>query len=884
MIKSLANNCEIAFIPTSEVSAKYSLEFLVEIEDAIVNYDSRVALVVVRLPTKFLPGGSRCWIFKVDLFDMSFQMLDLTIKEGDILEVKDFHLIIKKPTGKIADLYYFDQGGSLTLIERIPITKTETGDLQTIFDAFIYVFNTKYYMGYKDKVLVIEEKENKLRFCSLTTKCKAIGIYTEEDLQVFDINSNMMRKFQVRGICRAALDNKGEICFVIVYDKSTGYCLQKITLYQDCSFDAQNTEPLGSHRYDKMYLELDPDCTCVLVYSHLHDSDTNFIKVYSSRNRDLLYTIDKSISHFQFSTWFDRILFDADKVSAISKNASFIMSYHFDVEKDYRKKRQKLFRLGIFSHLNSLDNSEQGAANTRASMDQFINSAEPVRLAKDKGLFLILANLRSPELLLIYIQRCTLKRLAHYGLLIEWMFSNFNQGKVVRRLVHQNFNDAFSSSIYLQDNLDFQIFDRLIKYRYTPKLLREPEGRSIFLRLLRVPLIYHNLDKLQPVTVDIGDDDLDEDYDTAHYLFLGDSEVVRSKILRQDIKNLKKKLRNFKGNNLKPYQLFISSVPFQLAIGNKHCTELFKLLDQCPGEELNELLRPLIYLQWRKIYPFAFVYMVIFWIFSILSYIFFGFHFKNRGLGISIIVMSSFLFIYEFLGFRAHRRKYIRSPWNIVDLIAMVGSIVLVPLMWTQEVETQGWAVGRSIILTIIWIRALTWLRVFRAVRHLITMVLRVFYDMIAYLTILVSSVFCLAFIWRLSFYFPPDGDVDVYFRETHDQVPTFFSSVQTVTMIILGNMPSQEADGRQFSVIKFLVTIAFGIILALALTNLLIAIIGQTYSDIEATKKIHDLREVIGLIIDFNGTAEGFFNCKMFQKREFVLSIHKAEDSVSQV
>jgi hypothetical protein len=82
-------------------------------------------------------------------------------------------------------------------------------------------------------------------------------------------------------------------------------------------------------------------------------------------------------------------------------------------------------------------------------------------------------------------------------------------------------------------------------------------------------------------------------------------------------------------------------------------------------------------------------------------------------------------------------KKYLNSPWNIVDLLALFGSIILVPMMWTFDVETQGWAVGRCVILSIVWMRAFTWLKVFRAVRYLITMVLRVFNDMIAFLTVL---------------------------------------------------------------------------------------------------------------------------------------------------
>lgn len=215
----------------------------------------------------------------------------------------------------------------------------------------------------------------------------------------------------------------------------------------------------------------------------------------------------------------------------------------------------------------------------------------------------------------------------------------------------------------------------------------------------------------------------------------------------------------------------------------------------------------------------------------------------------------------------------------MVDSLSLVRCIVLVPLMWSLNVHTWRWAVGRAVVLAVVWLRAITWLRVFRKIRYLITMVLQVFYDMLAYLAVLSMAVFGLAYIWRLSTYLSHKEEEEIGEGEPYGKLPTFYSSLHTVTMIIFGSMVAPEEGQTEFSMAQFVVAILFGIALSLAMLNLLIAIISQTYSVVEENRNLHDLREVISLIIDFNGSVTGLFNCSFCQRRQYVLSIRKTKE-----
>lgn len=835
------------------------------------------ALLIYQKEGNGFPDGNKYWFFGVDIEQNNFYKIDLKTPSYSQLKVNQSHIILDR-NGTV-EIYYFDEEGRLQEVDSLTVPIEGEHGLQQARDAWLYKMRGKAVVGFKGKVLDSGEHLKDAALCRQPCDSQVMAVYTKNDILVYDITdlgkndaAATVKKFDISGVKSACIDSTGVLCYALVFDRTV--FVNRVALYHDQqAVFSKKVLDLGIQSFNSLSIEFNHECSCVMVK---YDSgNTKEIKVISTKHDDLLYTIDDEVKNFPHEARQLRAIFNYQQFFMLAEQGQSILRVDYLWKSMNRRERIGNFRLSLFYYyLAESEGSKEDKDRALANIDNFFSSNEPMSLVRERAIFVILANMKKLEPFQLFLNHCSLRKLVLHGNLLEWLFSNIKQGRWLRNFVLEKFDEAFYAIDGDVDGVDPDLFDNLVMYRYTPKLLKEPAGRGIFLRLMRAPVFRSENGEREPYLVDLNANQLDDDYDTSLLLNLGNTGLLQERAFSKEIKRLNNRLKRMKGNNIVAYQLYISSTPLQLSLGNPVCIELFRLLDQCPSEEVLEYLRPVVYLQWSNLYWLAFGYMLLWWTYAALCYAFYGFMVKSYGLGIAIIAMSVFFLAYEVLSLKSHGKRFLSSAWNSVDLIAIIACIVTVPMMWRFNVETQGWAVGRSIVLIVVWIRGLTLLKVIRSIRYLMTMVLRVFNDMIAYLVILTLSVIGLAFVWRLSSYFPPEGDIDFKNPETYLLIPSFFSSVQGVTNFIMGNSPESEADGREFSVMRYLVAVALGIIMALALTNLLIAIINQTYADIEETKKTQDLQEVIDLIVDFNGSVANLFNCKWFERRQYVVSI----------
>jgi hypothetical protein len=832
----------------------------------------------------------------INLQDQSFYRFDLKVSLGAKMQAMNSHLAISNTS--LTQIYYFDLYGRLLLASEFDIKITDQWVLQTINEVWIYKNDKEGKVGFKNHILNEGQVFKDAKICKQPFTQNKFAVYYEnmvmfndyddflKNLQqsngnhtkLMEMKYNWINRHLFNGLLNSCLDSTGSLLYTVQLEQS--YVLYKNTI----SGSNRTTKKIydlgiGSHSFNNLSISFTTDCQYVVIkyFSDLK----SFIKVFGVKNNDLLYSAEEQPKYAD-SLSILRVSYNFNTFSMISKIENQIFFFKDHQTPINKSNKMVVFRFLLFNYLYANQKSDEEKEGLCLNIKKFFCSVNPVVLSKERGIFLILANMNTPELLELFINHCTLRNLLVYGHLLEWLFANERHGRWLRGHLLANFDSVLQVDSSEVDLLAPDLFDKLVMYRFTPQLLKEPNARTLFFRLLRVPLVASNTRKQLALRAD--DSEIDLDYDTGCFTPKGSFGDQTDELVKLGIQELRNKLQEIKGNNLAPYQIFVSATPVELTIGSKVSVQLFQLLSECPSEELNGLLRPFIYLYWKSLFNIASAYMMVYWLFASICYAFYGFQFKSYGLGVTIISMSFLFLAYETLAMRSLGKKYFRSVWNIIDILSHVGCLVTVPLLWTQDVETRGWAVGRCVVLVLVWTRAIVWLKVFRAVRHLITMVLQVFADIRAFLTVLAAAIFGLAFVWRLSFYFGPDEDPDIANRETVELVPTFFSSLQTVTFIILGNLPGSESDGREFSIVKFLVVVAFGIILALVLTNFLIAIIGTTYSNVQEKKQEHDLSEVISLIVDFNATAASLNRCCWFSNRKYVLSLHKQEEETPDV
>ena len=71
-------------------------------------------------------------------------------------------------------------------------------------------------------------------------------------------------------------------------------------------------------------------------------------------------------------------------------------------------------------------------------------------------------------------------------------------------------------------------------------------------------------------------------------------------------------------------------------------------------------------------------------------------------------------------------------------------------------------------------------------------------------------------------------------------EIPNFYESLYKTIMLVYGNSPDAEANGEKYIYGMFVAINMMKIMLSLTLLNLLIAVVSQTYTEVEESKSVH--------------------------------------------
>ena len=395
---------------------------------------------------------------------------------------------------------------------------------------------------------------------------------------------------------------------------------------------------------------------------------------------------------------------------------------------------------------------------------------------------------------------------------------------------------------YIDNNQHVKIDDTIVKKIIMMKkdrLLRDNMGRKMLTLLL---FSIHG----SPVSIELNDEM------SSMAKFYHDGDVFRNNLSMNDMVVAVRKSRLEKKNveHLTTHQTMVSLIKIDISAGSQYSRSLFLTFNNVSDDEMKNQYKSVIYYKWDTIFIYTLMYSIIYWTMGIFSYVYYSDYLKDTMLGVSILVFNGILGIMEMRCFVVDVYQWVSSVWNWIDLFILVYSSSAVCLFLTvvEAQDSIGATWVRMSIMMMVGMRSITWLRIFRPTRYLIKMVLQVSIDIVPFLIILLSVMFIFAFMWRMS---PRLGYID---EDSLDHVQlTFYESIYDTTNIIFGNTPQEDSNGNRFTPIRFLVIIIGNVALALALLNFLIAIISGTYQKINDDRDLHDVKELLSMIVEFD-------------------------------
>ena len=215
----------------------------------------------------------------------------------------------------------------------------------------------------------------------------------------------------------------------------------------------------------------------------------------------------------------------------------------------------------------------------------------------------------------------------------------------------------------------------------------------------------------------------------------------------------------------------------------------------------------------------------------------------------SILISFSLYFLhneYWQLKYCSSTWIYFTSIWNYIDLIpiVMVFAAIFISFLSSlnkQQEYLQCERYVNAVASFFIWFKLLYFFRIFRVYGHLIKTIIQVLIDMKVFVVILLMSL--LAFSGTFFILAQNNEGDDIYAK-------SYIQSLMQTFQLMLGDFDTDKFGKVGFPIVYFVFTIA-AVFLIVIMLNILIAIISDTFENVQSQQKRMMYKEFAQLILE---------------------------------
>ncbi|OMJ80809.1 hypothetical protein SteCoe_18864 [Stentor coeruleus] len=321
-----------------------------------------------------------------------------------------------------------------------------------------------------------------------------------------------------------------------------------------------------------------------------------------------------------------------------------------------------------------------------------------------------------------------------------------------------------------------------------------------------------------------------------------------------------------------PLAFWQSALRLDIVLGSRDSIIFLESLTECPNTNIfrTSFIREIILYKWKYLkwilLPQAityFLYMICLSTYSII------FENNNEPLLIAIFVLNIILALYEVFQMILTKSSYIKDPWNYVDFTRMSLCFIYIGMHWSdyQKVIAEKVLVG---LIFVTMVRGISYFRLFDNTRYMINLLSETIKDMKSFLILLTYSTYSFALI-----YFIMINNILKYSADADpSKIKSFSEYIAQSYLLSLGNFDTEGYEAFEWVIFFFA-----SVINPLIMLNLLIAIMGDTYSRVAEEQEIADMQELTEMVIE----GEYLLFCKRKHGYKSYMQICKEEELTAQ-
>lgn len=295
------------------------------------------------------------------------------------------------------------------------------------------------------------------------------------------------------------------------------------------------------------------------------------------------------------------------------------------------------------------------------------------------------------------------------------------------------------------------------------------------------------------------------------------------------------KQQDFSWNNdntheSKPVHVWFSSVALISVPGSSKSVQFLTSLIESPNEFIftTKFVKDLLTEKWIYIRKFMYFQAFLYALFMIVLSIYLIKNEAKKFVG-TMIILSSFLTVYEIVQFAVSPKEYFKDIWNYVDTARATLAYIYAICLWLNVNEELHYNILVSLVV-VSWLKGISYFRIYKNTRYMVNLISEVIKDMGSFLILLLYSTVAFGFIFLV---------LDKNELKLFNYLMTSF------------RLDTGDFDAARFSYIEWSIFFLASVINPIIMLNLLISIIGDTFDRVKEESEIADYKELTGIILE---------------------------------
>jgi hypothetical protein len=274
-----------------------------------------------------------------------------------------------------------------------------------------------------------------------------------------------------------------------------------------------------------------------------------------------------------------------------------------------------------------------------------------------------------------------------------------------------------------------------------------------------------------------------------------------------------------------PVKFSQSAVRISTTLGSEESVSYLSSLIQAGNTDIfrSQFVKFLLEDKWQNVKWFA-ILMALFYLSYLVMLTLYTIQ-QDEWKMIVLFIQNAVLLTFELYQLLISHMHYFANIWNCLDLVRLGLFIVFASLNHSSS--------ELLMVLTLLsWAKGIVHFRIFESTRYMVSLILMVFKDIFAFLTLLFYFMLTFTFA-MLALHFPCGTDLTIM--------------LEKIYLLTFGEFFIHEDNDSML----WLCFVVASVVNFLIMVNLLISIIGDTYDKLQAYKEVADRKEMAEVVLD---------------------------------